>query len=49
MEHCIKQNNAVDIYEEYFAEAEIDSSSQSPFAKTVNVFRHVLTINIQLS
>ncbi|EDV28257.1 uncharacterized protein TRIADDRAFT_20628 [Trichoplax adhaerens] len=39
MEHCIKQNNAVDIYEEYFAEADIDSSSQSPFAKTVNVFR----------
>ena len=39
MEHCIKQNNAIDIYEEYFAEVEIDDSGEPPSAKTINVFR----------
>ncbi|KAM9839088.1 dynein axonemal intermediate chain 2 [Aulostomus maculatus] len=40
MEHCIKQNNAVDIYQEYFEdEEEVEESEEPPFAKTINVFR----------
>ena len=39
MEHCIKQNNAIDIYEEYFAKIDIDTSGEPPSAKTINVFR----------
>lgn len=40
MEHFLKQNNAIDIYEEYFA----DSSSakvtdEPPSAKTLSIFR----------
>ena len=40
MEHVIKQNNAVDIYEEYFGGTESTSNSV-PSAKTVNVLRYV--------
>ncbi|XP_039265047.1 dynein intermediate chain 3, ciliary-like [Styela clava] len=39
MEHCIKQNNAIDIYEEYFDNLEIESTEEPPSAKTINVFR----------
>ncbi|XP_068717827.1 dynein intermediate chain 3, ciliary-like [Montipora capricornis] len=39
MEHCIKQNNALDIYEEYFADIDTDTSGDPPSAKTINVFR----------
>eukprot|EP00794_Sanderia_malayensis_P009172 gene9172-10145_t len=39
MEHTIQQNNAIDIYEEYFLEAGLDSSNEPPSAKTINVFR----------
>ncbi|XP_028675444.2 dynein axonemal intermediate chain 2-like [Erpetoichthys calabaricus] len=41
MEHCIKQNNAIDIYEEYFGEEEdvIEGTEEPPSAKTINVFR----------
>ncbi|KAJ7984806.1 hypothetical protein DPEC_G00358590 [Dallia pectoralis] len=40
MEHCIKQNNAIDIYQEYFEEEElVEESEEKPFAKTINVFR----------
>eukprot|EP01135_Chromosphaera_perkinsii_P006543 Nk52_evm15s539 gene=Nk52_evmTU15s539 len=39
MEHCIMQNNAIDIYEEYFTEAEADHSGEPPSAKTINVFQ----------
>ena len=39
MEHCIKQNNAIDIYEEYFHEVGGDTSGEPPSAKTINVFR----------
>ena len=42
MEHCIKQNNAIDIYERYFADIESDSSGEPPSAKTINVFRFVV-------
>uniref|UniRef100_A0A6Q2XUY2 Dynein, axonemal, intermediate chain 2b n=2 Tax=Esox lucius TaxID=8010 RepID=A0A6Q2XUY2_ESOLU len=40
MEHCIKQNNAIDIYREYFEEEEVvEESEVQPSAKTINVFR----------
>ncbi|XP_023672742.1 dynein axonemal intermediate chain 2 isoform X2 [Paramormyrops kingsleyae] len=40
MEHCIKQNNAIDIYQEYFEdEEEMVDSRERPSAKTINVFR----------
>lgn len=40
MEHCIRQNNAVDIYQLYFEdEEEVEESQESPSAKTINVFR----------
>ncbi|XP_020858286.1 dynein axonemal intermediate chain 2 [Phascolarctos cinereus] len=40
MEHCIKQNNAIDIYGEYFDEEdEVEVSDEVLSAKTINVFR----------
>ncbi|XP_050391535.1 dynein intermediate chain 3, ciliary [Patella vulgata] len=39
MEHCIKQNNAIDIYEEYFEDVDVDHVDETPSAKTINVFR----------
>ena len=42
MEHCIKQNNAINIYEDYFPD---DSSGFVPephSARTVNVFKFVI-------
>ncbi|XP_065327446.1 dynein axonemal intermediate chain 2 [Pelmatolapia mariae] len=40
MEHCIRQNNAVDIYQECFEDEEVvEEIQEPPSAKTVNVFR----------
>ncbi|XP_071429748.1 dynein axonemal intermediate chain 2 [Pithys albifrons albifrons] len=39
MEHCIRQNNAIDIYEEYFEEDEEQEEEEIPSAKTVSVLR----------
>ncbi|XP_004564471.3 dynein axonemal intermediate chain 2 isoform X2 [Maylandia zebra] len=40
MEHCIRQNNAVDIYQEYFEDEEVvEEIQEPPSAKTVNIFR----------
>ncbi|XP_059183664.1 dynein axonemal intermediate chain 2-like [Centropristis striata] len=40
MEHCIRQNNAVDIYQEYFEdEEEVEENQEPPSAKTINVYR----------
>ncbi|XP_071383771.1 dynein axonemal intermediate chain 2-like [Centroberyx affinis] len=40
MEHCIKQNNAIDIYQEYFEDEEVvEEAQEQPSAKTINVFR----------
>ncbi|NWS12671.1 DNAI2 protein, partial [Pachyramphus minor] len=40
MEHCIRQNNAIDIYEEYFAEDEVEEGEEEPpSAKTISVLR----------
>ncbi|XP_040438039.1 LOW QUALITY PROTEIN: dynein intermediate chain 2, axonemal [Falco naumanni] len=40
VEHCVKQNNAIDIYEEYFGEEEMaEVEDEPPSAKTINVIR----------
>ncbi|XP_077019839.1 dynein axonemal intermediate chain 2 [Tamandua tetradactyla] len=40
MEHCLKQNNAIDIYEEYFDDEDaVEVTEEAPSAKTINVFR----------
>ncbi|ORZ39046.1 WD40-repeat-containing domain protein [Catenaria anguillulae PL171] len=39
MEHCIKQNNAIDIYGEYFAGVKEELATDPPMAKTLNVYR----------
>uniref|UniRef100_A0A8B9TXP3 Dynein axonemal intermediate chain 2 n=1 Tax=Anas zonorhyncha TaxID=75864 RepID=A0A8B9TXP3_9AVES len=40
MEHCVRQNNAIDIYEEYFGEEEeAEMEDEAPSAKTINVIR----------
>ncbi|XP_056101402.1 dynein axonemal intermediate chain 2 [Rhinichthys klamathensis goyatoka] len=43
MEHCSKQNNATDIYQDFFAdeveEEVVEESEEEPSAKTINVFR----------
>jgi dynein intermediate chain 2 len=36
---CLKQNNTIDIYEEYFEGNNIDHSSEPPSAKGLAVFR----------
>jgi dynein intermediate chain 2 len=43
MEHCIKQNNAIDIYEDYFIGKPVDEGiAEAPYAKTLNVYRYAL-------
>jgi len=39
VEHVIKQNNAIDIYELYFSGMESEQIDEIPSAKTINVFR----------
>ncbi|KAM6951521.1 dynein axonemal intermediate chain 2 [Aplochiton taeniatus] len=40
MEHCIRQNNAINIYQEYFDDEEVEEEAEEqPSAKTINVFR----------
>jgi hypothetical protein len=39
MEHTIKQNNAIDIYETYFQSLEPDVVEEAAFAKTTNIYR----------
>jgi len=49
MEHCILQNNACNIYEEYFADVEAISLIQRAFSRTVNVYRDPLTMKRQIT
>lgn len=42
MEHTIKQNNAIDIYQEYFPEANEVMASEAPSAKSLNVYRFAI-------
>ena len=39
MESCIKQNNAIEIYQDYFNEVDEATDCQEPKAKTVNLYR----------
>merc|ERR1719220_2549752 len=39
MEGCIKQNNAIEIYEDYFNEVDEATDCEEPRAKTVNLYR----------
>lgn len=39
VETCVKQNNTIDIYEDYFAGQTVDHSSEPPSAKGLAVFR----------
>ncbi|KAF6773195.1 hypothetical protein AHF37_06992 [Paragonimus kellicotti] len=39
MEHCIKQNNALNIYENYFDDLDDKTSEEPPSAKTINILR----------
>jgi dynein intermediate chain 2 len=39
MQHCIQQNNAIDIYEEYFMDATDSGVVEPPFAKSLNVYK----------
>jgi len=36
---CVSQNNALDMYEEYFEGIETDHSMEPPTARTLTVFR----------
>lgn len=42
MEHYILQNNACNIYEQYFTDMEVTSLIQRAFSRTVNVYRDPL-------
>jgi dynein intermediate chain 2, axonemal len=44
MERCIKQNNSLDIYENYFNDLVEDEVEESPSARTINVFRDMNAI-----
>lgn len=39
MEHCILQNNAVNIYQQYFSDVEPTPLIEKSSARTVNVFQ----------
>jgi len=39
VEHCLKQNNAIDIYEEYFAGSTVEHSTEPPSARNLTVFK----------
>ena len=39
MESCIKQNNALEIYQDYFNEVDEVTNVDEPVAKTVNLIR----------
>ena len=49
LEDCIKQNNTIDIYEEYFEGSVVDHSSEPPSAKGMAVFRDPNTVKRQAS
>jgi len=42
MEQCIKQNNAVEIYEDYFEAVDESTQCEKPESKTLHVFRDPL-------
>lgn len=48
-ENVIRQNNAIDIYEEYFENFEdVDKSDATPRARTINLFRDPNSVKVRL-
>ena len=48
-ENVIRQNNAIDIYEEYFENFEdVDKSDATPRARTINLFRDPNSVKVGL-
>jgi len=47
MEQCIRQNNAIDIYEDYFETVDDATQCEKPEAKTVHVFRDPTPTNFK--
>lgn len=45
MEHCILQNNAINIYEHYFEDIELENLVEQTFCKTVNVYRDPVPVS----
>lgn len=45
MEHTIKQNNAIDIYQEYFPDTNETAANDIPSAKSLNIFRYLIPNN----
>ncbi len=41
MDHFLKQNNSVDIYEEYFCEEESLLTDEPPTARTISVLKYI--------
>ena len=39
VEHCIKQNNAIDIYEDYFPSKSVAAELEPPSARNINILR----------
>jgi hypothetical protein len=40
MEHTIKQNTIIDIYENYFQDFQPDIIEGTPYVKTINTYRY---------
>jgi dynein intermediate chain 2 len=49
MEHYVLQNNACNIYEQYFADVEVTPLIQRAFSRTVNVYRDPLITKRRIS
>lgn len=44
MEHCILQNNACNIYEQYFYDTDSTPLIQRTFSRTVNVYKDIVPV-----
>ncbi|XP_066602906.1 dynein axonemal intermediate chain 2-like [Prorops nasuta] len=49
MEHCILQNNACNIYEEYFQDTEATCLLQRTYSRTVNVYRDLMPVKRRIT
>ncbi|XP_003707045.2 dynein axonemal intermediate chain 2 isoform X1 [Megachile rotundata] len=49
MEQCILQNNACNIYEQYFSDMEPTSLIQRAYSRTVNVYRDILPVKRRIT
>lgn len=49
MEHCVSQNNACNIYEQYFTNVDAMPLIQRTCSRTVNVYRDPLNVKRQIT